>query len=368
MMTLSLCALSYIFTDYGFNLSASYWIAKHRDRKRKVSQYIGAIFAIKLIIYIFLLITLYIYHVWSKSALSYRLDLLALVALVALAQTFQPMWFFQGIEKMKNVTIYMVTSKLLYLALVLFFVSKTSDENYVLFSLIISNLIATGIALLSIYKEGYFVSTPSWLLIRYVFKTSTDFFISRVAVSVYTTASTFIVGNAAGLSQAGIYSAAEKLYQAGQSVSSPITQALFPYLARTKDNRILFKFIIITLPIMIIGCAVVGYYADFFLHLFYGDKFGESVSVLRVFLFCTVITFVSINFGYPAFAALGKIKLANKTVLVGGITQSLLLVYLFVSHQISAINVAYCVLITETIVLLIRVLLLYFCMRTYEGR
>lgn len=363
MMTLSLCSLSYLFIDYGFNLSASYWIAKHRDRINKVSQYVGAVFIIKLGIYLVLLLVLVLYHFLGDSLLSQRTDLLTLTALVALSQAFQPIWFFQGIEKMRSVTIYMVTSKLLYLVLIFLFVRSPSNENYVLLSLMVSNLISTMIALLSIYKEGYGIRLPSILLIRYVFKASTGFFMSRVAVSIYTTASTFIVGNIAGLGQAAVYSAAEKLYQAGQSVTSPISQALYPHLARTKSYRILFKFMIITFPVMVVGCGIVFYYADFFLKLIYGGQFTDSVRVLRVFLISTLVTFVSINFGYPAFAAIGKVKLANKTVLFGGFTQSVLLILLYSINEISALSVAYCVLITESIVLFTRVFLLHLCMR-----
>lgn len=358
MVTLSLCALCYLFTDYGFNLSASYWIAKHRTRKRKVGQYIGAVFIIKMVIFFILILSLSIYYFFGKGILSTRGDLLLLVGIVALSQAYQPIWFYQGIERMRNVTIFMVTSKLSHLLIVLTLVKQTNDEDYVLVSLIVSNLLATIIAIRFIFKEGYGIGLPSKVLVRYVLRTSTDFFISRVAVGIYTTASTFIVGNVAGLVQAATYSAAEKLYQAGQSITSPISQALYPHLARSKNNTLLFKFIMFTLPIMIIGCIIIGVYADFFLALIYGKSFSNAEEVLRIFLVCTVVTFVSINFGYPAFAALGKVRIANKTVLLGGIIQSILLCYLYLQHEITSVNVAYCVLITESAVFASRVILL----------
>jgi O-antigen/teichoic acid export membrane protein len=360
MISLSLCSIGFLITDYGFNLSASYWIAKHRNSIKQVSRYIGATYLIKIFIFSCFCIALLLYGLWGETGLASDSVMLFLISGVVLSQTYQPLWFFQGIEKMTNVTIYMVASKLTYLLFVLTFVKGEQDKYLVLTGLCFSNLLATAIALWAIYHEGYRIAKPGKMLVKYAFKTSTGFFISRTAVSLYTSASTFIVGNYSGLQQAAMYSSAEKLYMAGQSMTSPVSQALYPYLARTKDKKILFKYILFTMPVIIIGCFFVGLFAPFFLHLFYGNGFDAAAPILRVFLVCMIVTFVSINLGYPAFAAIGKIKQANKTVLLGGGIHLSLLVGLYLTNSITSIHVAICVLITESFVLLFRCLLLYF--------
>ncbi|EIQ0042726.1 oligosaccharide flippase family protein, partial [Escherichia coli] len=108
MMSLSLCSIGFIITDYGFNLSASYWIAKNAQNRDKVSKYIGAVYVIKCLLIFLFIIGLVIYSFISNSLLASQHTLIVLILLVVLFQSFQPMWFFQGIEKLKNVTIYMV--------------------------------------------------------------------------------------------------------------------------------------------------------------------------------------------------------------------------------------------------------------------
>ncbi|HCR2008142.1 TPA: O100 family O-antigen flippase, partial [Enterobacter cloacae subsp. dissolvens] len=92
--------------------------------------------------------------------------------------------------------------------------------------------------------------------------------------------------------------------------------------------------------------------------LIYGANFVSAQYVLKIFLIISVVTFVSVNLGYPAFAAMGKVKLANYTVMFGGTVQVLLLVILYTINSISAVNVALSVLTTEILVLAVRILLL----------
>ncbi|WP_162812857.1 oligosaccharide flippase family protein, partial [Vibrio cholerae] len=56
---LSISAIIYVITDYGFSLSSSYWIAKHRVNKKNISYYIGAIFVSKTILMIIISVFLF---------------------------------------------------------------------------------------------------------------------------------------------------------------------------------------------------------------------------------------------------------------------------------------------------------------------
>jgi PST family polysaccharide transporter len=354
MVSFSACTLIFLLTDYGFNLSAPYWIANNRDYKNRVSKYIGAIFLIKLIILSLIGICLFIYVYFFTLTSSPTRTLFALVYLVAIAQAFQPVWLFQGIEKMKSVTIFMVTAKLAYLLLVFIFIKDHDDANMVLFCFFISNMAATVIANILLYKTGYSIRKPTWHIFIKTLYSSSEFFLSRLAVGAYTNASTLIVGAVSGVIQAGLYSSAEKLYQAGQNLTSPVSQALYPYVARTGDKNILIKTIVILFIPLAIGCGVCFLYAGDILRLIYGPSFVHAENLLHVFLLLSLITFVSINLGYPIFAAIGKVKIANRTVFVGGILQISLLAIIYYMGAINAMNVALSVLVTESIVLILR--------------
>lgn len=359
MLALSACAIGLIITDYGFNLSATYQISKKREDIEYVSELIGAIFIIKFALAMMFLIVIVLYGYFVGFGLgSYMLPIY--IGLNVLVQAFLPTWFFQGIERMKNVTIYMVIAKVAYVLLVFSFIKEKTDVELVVFFYALSNFVAVFIAVRSIYSNGYCIKYPVTIKIKDVFSDSSQFFLSRAAVSIYTSASTFLVGAFAGLEQAALFGASEKLYQASQSITAPIAQALFPYMAKNKDGELLMKVVFFIGIPLAVGCFVVGIWATEVMSLIFGNEFSESGNILQLFLVVTVINFVAVNLGYPAFAGIGKVHIANYTVMLGAVVQLICLLVLYISDSISAFTVVSSVLLTELVVMLSR-LLLYKC-------
>jgi O-antigen/teichoic acid export membrane protein len=356
MLALSACAIGLIITDFGFNLSGTYKVSLKRKDIDYVSELIGAIFIIKLILGLSFFTCIVIYNYFIGFGLESN-NLIFYIGFNVLVQVFLPTWFFQGIERMKNVTFYMVIAKLIFVILVFSFINKKTDAELVILFYSISNLFAVVIAIRSIYLSGYFVGIPVNIRLVDVFKDSSQFFLSRAAVSIYTAASTFLVGAFAGLQQAAVYGANEKLYQASQSITGPIAQALFPHMANKKDSRLLMKILIFVGTPLAFGCMMVGLWAGDILALIFGEEFRESGHILQLFLVVTVVNFVAVNFGYPAFASISKVYLANYTVMLGALVQIFCLMTLYITDSFSSTHVVISVLTTEIVVMSSRVFL-----------
>ncbi len=352
MFAISACAIGQLFTDYGFDLSATYRISKQRDDVRYVSELIGAIFTIKLtLLAVFVLMMLLYVLAWGGQD---KIFLVSYIGLNTLFMVFIPTWFFQGIEKVKNVTLYMIVAKLSYILMVFLFVHSKGDMERVVLALAVSNAIAASIAICLIYKNGYSISKPPAKVVLDTFKEGTQFFLSRAAVSIYTSANTFLIGALAGTKQAAMYGASEKIYQASQSVTSSIAQALMPHMAHSNDTKLLEKVILsITIPLAL-ACFAISFWGNDIMAIIYGDDFYESGNLLRLFLVVTVVNFVGVNFGYPAFAGLNKIHVANYTVMIGACVQLLCVGVLYYFNDISALNILISVLLSETVVMVAR--------------
>lgn len=361
-MAMSLCSIALIITDYGFGISAPYWLAKNKNNKKEVASYVGAIFAVKAVLFFGCAVGVLLFLNFSDTIPNQVLIQGAILVSVLL-QTFQPNWFFLGIEKMKGVTIFMVIAKMSYLVLVFLLVKDSSDFALVLVCFALSNLFATSIGIFYIYKERYWIAKPTRAQAWGVFKDGALFFASRLAVGVYTSASTFLVGAFAGASAAALYNSAEKLYQAGQSATSPVSQALYPYLARTGDKQALYKFVgilLIPLSIGVMGCI---YYAEFIITLIFGAEFSAAAELLQIFLLTLLVTFVGINFGYPAFASIGRVDIANKTVIFAAALQLTSIAILYILGAITAKNICLSVLFLEIIVMLFRTTIYWFLIK-----
>lgn len=358
MMIISASSIALIVTDYGFSLSGPLFVAVNKHNKVVINQYIGTIYLIKsVLISIIWFLFLFIYFISDNEITSHFSNILWLGVIIT-TQSFQPIWFFQGLEKMKNITFSLIISKSVYVILI-FCLVKTNHVERIFLALVLSNVVTLVISNYLLYRNGYAIGTPCNKLFRDEIKNSFPFFLSRAAVGVYTSASTFIVGSFAGLNQAAVYSSAEKLYQAGQNALSPISQALYPYLARSGDKKTLYKFVVLFFILLCMICILSSYYSNTIVMLFFGNKYNAASQVLNVFLLSLVITFVSFNFGYPAFAAIKRVQIVNYTVVLGGGLQLLMIIILIVSEKITPLNMARSVLFTETLVLISR-LGLYF--------
>ncbi|WNN51066.1 oligosaccharide flippase family protein [Hafnia alvei] len=363
MMTFSFIAISLVVTDFGFNLSGTYYISKNCDNRNLICLYLGGVFIIKTIISILLITLLYLFgreliHIQTNKSF-------LIISSIIIVQAFQPIWFFQGIECMKKITFFTILSKVSYLLLIITLAKDGSRDN-VLVCYLISQCIGTVISLIFIYNLGYSLKIPTINKIKVYFIDSLPFFISRLSVVAYTSANTLLLGRLSGVAQAAVYSSSEKIYYAGQSLLNPVSQAFFPYLSKTKDSRGYLKFILLSSLILILSCLVVSNYVTDILRIFYGDKFFMGDKILKVFLITTVVSYLSVNFGYPMFAIIDKIKYVNYTVMLGCVIQISGLVLLNFFHSLNALSLAFLVLTVELFVLLARVLIFFSLKNAYR--
>jgi polysaccharide transporter, PST family len=351
---LSMAQIACIITDYGFNLSATYKIAKNQDDNKFINKILSAVFVCKTALFIIVACFIVLFLTIQTKYHEYN-QFLWLMLLSVLGQTFQPIWFFQGIERMLFITLYTVISRIIFLFLVVFLVKFPTDYNYVALGNGIAHIIAAFIGIAMIYQLGFRFSWPGTSFIRKTFKESTEFFWSRAAVATYTSCGTFFLGLVSTPVQVAYYSAAEQLYKGGQAMFQPISQALYPHMAKHKNFHLFFQVLKWTVVINII-CILIGItIGTFILNLLFGSDFVNSYPVLIIFLIIFGITTPSILLGYPYLGALGYSKLANRSVIYGGILQIGLLGICYFLGFKEAIQIVYTVLLVEFFVLTLRV-------------
>lgn len=360
MMIFAVYGIAGILTDFGFNLSATYTISQNQNNKEQINQLLGNVFFIKFLLAFISCIGAIAYIYFKIPHQEINIISYIIIISTIIIQSFQCVWFFQGIEKMKHITTTTILSKVLYLLVLALLLPYFKDLNTALFCFLISQLVMIGLYINSLYKEQYCIIAPKISMLMQEFKFSFSFFISRVAVSVYTAINTLLIGHFAGASVAGLYSSAEKLYAAGTSVSGILSQALYPHMAKTHNLKLLVKIVSLALIPFILGCTIAYTFSEEIIVLIFGDAFRSASEYLRLFLALMCITFISITIGYPGFAAINKIKLANYTVMFGAIIHLIGLTFLFLNQLITAKNVLLMVILTESVILIARIALLFF--------
>jgi PST family polysaccharide transporter len=345
-----------ILVDFGFNLSATKSISINRHNKNKVTEIFSAIMINKIILLIISLFLLSII-VFSFEKFITDWELYYLTFLWVVGQTLFPIWYFQGIEKMKYITIINVISRLIFTILIFIVIKKESDYIYVPllngFGFIVGGVISLWITYKTFKQQFKFYN---FYIIKHYFIESSHYFLSRISVTFYTTSNAFVLGLFTNNTMVGYYSIAEKLFQAIQHIYYPMVQALYPYVAKHKNISLFQKIFIFANIFNILGVVLLYFTEEYIFNLLFSTSIGiESLTVFNYLLLAVLLIVPSILLGYPYLGALGFSNYANLSVVYGSIFHIIGLIILIIFDKLNIYNVALMVFATESLVLATRI-------------
>lgn len=308
MVAQSLALFLTIVTDFGFNISATREVAMIKNNKESLSQFFFNVIFIKTILLIcsfLVLLSLIIFvEKFNQESLVYLLSFG-----VVFGQVLFPSWFFQGIEKMKMITLINVLAKLIFTVSV-FLVIKNQDDYYFVPLFYGLGFLLSG-ALGFIFSLKYIqYKKPIVIESIQIAKESFSLFLSNLAVSLYTNMNTFIIGVFVSDSLAGVYSSMEKLIVATKSIYTPLYQAMFPNLSIKGKHKIkemieYIKYYVGGLGIII--SLVIILFAKDILEIIYKDDLITSYysifQILGLIGFLSSLNMLYVSLFFPAVKA-----------------------------------------------------------------
>src|SRR5690554_3635686 len=117
-----------VIIDYGFNISAVQQVARHNSDVFKLSKIVGTVYFIKASLFLFSFVLLFVLALFF-TIIRDNLLLFVLSMSFSFHETVIPIWFFQGMEKMKNISIVSFASKLIYVILVFLFIRRSEERR-----------------------------------------------------------------------------------------------------------------------------------------------------------------------------------------------------------------------------------------------
>ena len=346
-----------LMCDYGFSLSGTKEISIIRDDKEKLSRTFSTIITIKLLLSVVssLLFILIVYFIpffknnWEVYVLSYGF---------VIGGVLFPGWFYQGIERMKYITIIQVFVR--SIATVLIFMLVKEENDYLLLVLLNSSAqILIGVAGLIVAGIKFKIKfrLPSFEEIKSQLKSGWNIFQSMIAINVYTTSNTFILGLFASETIVGYYAAADKIRMAFQGVQSVLAQTVFPHVnslvKESYEKFILFIKRLLKLEV-IIGFSIsllLFIFSPQLVKLLLGEKFVTSGELLRIISVLPVLISLSNIFGIQIMLPLGYDRAFNRIISSAALLHILLLIVIVPAYF--AIGTSIAVVITESVVTLL---------------
>lgn len=342
-----------VFTDYGFALSATYKIASHRDNRKYIENILYSILLCKFMLGVLIAIIVFTY-LFEFSSYFQNIDsskwiILVLVAIVIPIQSLGTEWFFQGIEKMKMITISTGLSKISYLIMIYLLITIFPNIKTALICLLLNGILVNGFYLYLIKKEGYWLKKIPIVDVYKLYIENFPIFFSNLATACRNRLGFIVLGGLATAQQTALYGAADRLHNGGMSLLSPLSQAFFPHNARTGKIGLLLKVTALLSIPLALGLLLIAWQAPYILHLIFGEAFIDATPILRWFLLLIFIKFFTTSLGYAVFSAWKQLHIMNRLIYFATLVYLLGLGSLIIFHQITALHLLYLQIAAEVI-------------------
>ncbi|MFA6549425.1 MAG: flippase [Candidatus Margulisiibacteriota bacterium] len=346
-----------MFTDYGFDLSATKEISVNRGNISKVSEIFSTVVSTKILlisIAFFTYMTIVcIFGVFSQYFMLYVISFGAV-----LGQCLLTRWLFQGMERMKFITLLVVIARMFFV--VMTFIYVKGPDNYLLVNLFYSSgmILAGVVGIVVVFAK---------FDIKFKFSRGTEIiaalkngyyiFIALMANTLYTTSNIFILGLMTNNTIVGYYGAAEKISKAAQSLFNPVSQTIYPHISNliqiSKDKALVFirKILIISVAATFVVSLLLLVYAPQIVMLVLGDDYLPSIIVLRIMSFLPFIGCIGNVLGTQLMLNYGMEKIFAKIIVIAGLFNICLAFVLILLYGQNGL--ASSVIVTEALITLL---------------
>lgn len=344
-----------VFINFGLDISAVKDVAIFKKSKKQLSVLVSSVLSLKFLLWFISLLFIGLgFLLFPALRTNYILVIFSFLS--CFADVLFPIWYFQGIEKMKYITLIRFTSILFYTVSIFIFIRTADDYVYVP---LLQSLGALFSGFLSIYillrvHSIRFRFVPLAHLKRY-FIEAIPFFVSRLSLIINSGIAKIICGIFFTMESVAAFDLAQKIATTAMIPLQMVNQSIYPHLARTKD-RILAKngFFFITICSLLLSLFVY-IIAPLAIRFFAGNELMEAVPLLRILCFYIFFSGVSLYLGTPLLVAFGYPKPFNLSVILSTIILMICYYLMYVLNVLTVSNFAYAMGITELFIVLYRI-------------
>jgi PST family polysaccharide transporter len=320
----AMAELLVIGIEFGFNISATREVARNRDNPKVCGEVMAGVLGAQVCLAALGIALAFLATRFLPMATK-RPELLLAGLGYAVAQGFAPLWFFQGLERMRVAAALELSGKLAALVGLFVFVHGPADDWKALALTAVAPALSTAVGLALAYRTIP-VKIPSVNLVRTALVMGGPMFLFRSAESLYGVGNVFLLGLFATPEIVGYFAAAEKIAKAAFGLLNPIREAIFPrlsHLAIRGGEEAAGALARVGAAVMISGGAVLGaglfVFAPLATKLLLGGEFAPAVEALRILAILPLLLSITYSVGFQWLLPFGKDGVINQIILTAGV-------------------------------------------------
>ena len=337
-----------LFIDLGLDTIS---LKKISNDQTVVGRYVNNIISFRLLISIIVYLLLFLIILLLNIETVQKAAIL-LLGLNLFVQSITLDFVFQATEKIKYLSIKVISKNLLTLILVLIFVRNISDVLLVVFIFVLTNL-AVSIWMLKKYSNIFesFKWSIDYGFVKKIVAESFPLAISAFMISIYYNLDMVMLGMIKTETEVGIYNAVYRIFMIGILPIGVIVKILLPSISRIleKDKLInsLIKYGIMLLVTSVIVSVVFYFFAEELLIIIFGKQYIAGTYALMIISFNIAVIGVNVFFGNPL-TVWGKQRQYAVAITFGAIANILLNIILIPKYSYN--GAAFATLLSEVVV------------------
>lgn len=353
VMAQSIAAYFVIIVNFGFNVSATKDISENREKTEILSNIVSTVFLLKTWIFILICIP-YVSIICYTDITSYKLLYIFSLGL-CIQEMYFPTWFFQGIEKMRYITLVSFVTRLSFLVLIFLCVKEEKDYLYVPLINSLGGIFASIISFYILkYKFSVHLNSVSFKDLKTTFIHSIPFFYSRFVNVVMEKSNAVLIGSFLSYADLAIYDLGVKIVGLLRIPFNLASQVLYPAIVRTKDRKMIkqmLKFILIgSFAIIFIMLFITPYTVRFL----GSNQLNETTNL--VYILDLVLPAVGVGgiLGASTLVTFGYLKEYNLSVIYSFVIYFLIIGFMFWPFKITLYGMVIAYVVPEYMVSIYR--------------
>lgn len=342
-----------IIINFGYNVSATRKISENRTNVFKIREIYSSIVYQKLLIFAICLVSGLFVLIFLKY--DYSVILLGFIGL-CIQEVFFPTWLFQGLERMKFITIITFVAKCSCLILIFLFVHDKKDYACIPVLYSIGGFFTSVLSVIILKKKFdiYFVKVSKYRM-KEDFLESLPFFTSRLSAIVMERGNVLVIGTFFSYDMVAIYDLCAKIVSILKTPFSLVAQVIYPNVAKSKNMLLVKKSIKIVLLFGAFVCLFVYLFAPNIILLLSDSSMLGAVSILKIMVLYVPIVGISYLFGASVLVVKGYSREYNLSVVYSVLLYILMLLSFISFSKVNLYTMALAFVAPELFVALYRI-------------
>ena len=348
-----------VLIEYGFSLSATRDAARYRDDPEKMASLVCRVHGAK-----FFLAAVALLAAMTSVKFAGGISGIPFATgawIYALVIGISPIWYYQGLERVKLFSMLDIAGKAISVILIILLVGA-EGAPWVLFLQSAGPAVTAVVSIFWLYRSVEF-KTPRVSHVVAGLREGASMFVFRAAISLYTLANVFVLGIFVGPIQVAYFAGAEKLARGAASMIGPVSQAVYPRVARLvfEDRPAAIRLVQKTMVGMLLGTTAVSILVYVFspeiTMLVFGPGYGPVAEMMRGMIWIVPLIATGNVLGIQWMLALKMDKEFNFAVIAAGVVN--LVMAALLSREWGAKGMVVACVISEAmvVILILRALL-----------